>query len=65
MIEDAGIKIVPGGFLDILDPWNNRIEIVEYRGLQFTKAAAILAAMGVSPEKSDDARRQLRDKGMG
>ena len=65
VIEDAGIKIVPGGFLDILDPWNNRIEIVEYRGLQFTKAAAILAAMGVSPEKSDDARRQLRDKGMG
>lgn len=63
-IEDSGVTIVPGGFLDILDPRNNRIEIVEYRGLQFTKAAAVLAKLGVSSEKSDDARRQLHDRGM-
>ncbi len=64
-VEAAGVTILPGAFLDFLDPWNNRIEIVEYRGLQFTKAAAVLETLGVSPEKSDDARRQLRDKGMG
>ena len=64
-VEAAGATILPGAFLDFLDPWNNRIEIVEYRGLQFTKAAAVLEAMGVSPEKSDEARRQLRAKGMG
>ncbi len=61
----AGATILPGSFLDFLDPWNNRIEIVEYRGLQFTKAAAVLEKLGVSPEKSEGARQQLRDKGMG
>ncbi len=62
--EAAGATILPGAFLDVLDPWNNRIEVVEYRGLQFTKAAAVLETMGVSPEKSDGARQQLHDKGM-
>ena len=61
----AGATILPGSFLDFLDPWNNRIEIVEYRGLQFTKAAAVLEKLGVSSEKSEGARQQLRDKGMG
>ena len=63
-VEAAGATILPGAFLDFLDPWNNRIEVVEYRGLQFTKAAAVLETLGVSHEKSDEARRQLRDKGL-
>ena len=63
-VEAAGVTILPGAFLDFLDPWNNRIEIVEYRDLQFTKAAAVLEVLGVSSEKSDDARQQLHDKGM-
>jgi lactoylglutathione lyase len=24
----AGVKVLPGRFLDFLDPWGNRIEIV-------------------------------------
>lgn len=63
-VEAAGATILPGGFLDFLDPWNNRIEIVDYASVQFTKAAAILAAMGVQSEKSEKARQQLRNKGM-
>ena len=47
-----------------LDPWINRIEIVEYRGLQFTKAGAVLEKLGVSSQKSDEARKQLHEKGM-
>ena len=63
-VEAAGAKILPGAFLDFLDPWINRIEIVEYRGLQFTKAGAVLEKLGVSSQKSDEARKQLHEKGM-
>lgn len=34
----AGVQILPGRFLDFLDPWGNRIEIVGYDNVQFTKA---------------------------
>ena len=64
-VEAAGATILPGAFLDFLDPWNNRIEIVEYRGLQFTKTGAVLEKLGVSSQKSDEARKQLHEKGMG
>src|SRR4029079_11631448 len=37
-LEAAGIEILPGRGLDFLDPWGNRIEIVGYRDIQFTKA---------------------------
>ena len=64
LVEAAGATILPGGFLDFLDPWNNRIEVVEYGQVQFTKAAAVLAAMGVDGGKDEKAAGQLRDKGM-
>ncbi len=60
----AGAELVEGPFLDFRDPWGNRIEVVDYRDIQFSKTEAVLKAMGVSPEKSDKARQQLRDKGM-
>jgi catechol 2,3-dioxygenase-like lactoylglutathione lyase family enzyme len=63
-IEAAGATILPGGFLDFLDPWGNRVEIVDYRGVQFTKMAAVLAKLGVDPRKTDAAKRELREKGM-
>jgi catechol 2,3-dioxygenase-like lactoylglutathione lyase family enzyme len=37
-LADVGIKPLPGPFLDFLDPWGNRIEIVSYENVQFTKA---------------------------
>ena len=61
--EAAGATILPGAFLDFLDPWNNRVEIVEYSSIQFTKAAAVLAQLGVDPGKSEEAERQLRENG--
>ena len=64
-VEASGATVLPGAFLDFLDPWNNRIEIVAYADLQFTKAAAVLAKLGVDPAKSAEAESQLRDKGMG
>ena len=60
----AGARMVEGEFLDFRDPWGNRVQVVEYRDLQFTKAPEVLRAMGLSGDKTDDARRQLAEKGM-
>src|SRR5690348_18023290 len=47
-LTDAGIKPLPGPFLDFLDPWGNRIEIVSYENVQFTKAPNVLRGMGLT-----------------
>ena len=60
----AGARMVEGEFLDFRDPWGNRVQVVEYRDLQFTKAPEVLRAMGLAGDKTDDARRQLAEKGM-
>jgi lactoylglutathione lyase len=60
----AGAKLLPGPFLDFLDPWGNRIEIVEYGDIQFTKAPHVLRGMGLALEKGATARRELAAKGM-
>ena len=44
-LADAGIQPLPGPFLDFLDPWGNRIEIVGYDNVQFTKAPNVLRGM--------------------
>jgi hypothetical protein len=36
-----------GPFLDFRDPWGNRIEIVDYESIQFTKAPNVLRGMGL------------------
>ena len=47
------------------DPWGNRIEVVPYDDIQFTKAGHILHGMGLeSLKKSDNAIELLADKGM-
>ena len=63
-VEEAGGKLLPGPFLDFLDPWGNRVEIVEYRDIQFTKAAHVLRAMDFALDKSEKALKELGDKGM-
>jgi catechol 2,3-dioxygenase-like lactoylglutathione lyase family enzyme len=63
-LADAGVKILRGRRLDFLDPWGNRVEIVDYRDIQFTKAPAVLAGMGLELEKRDAALQELREKGL-
>ena len=65
LVEAAGGTLLPGDFLDFLDPCGNRIEVVDYARTQFTKAQAVLDAMGVDGGKTDAAKAELRDKGMG
>ena len=64
-LKEAGVESLPGRFLDFLDPWGNRIEIVGYDNIQFSKAPNVLRGMGLSHlAKNEQAIRELRDKGM-
>ena len=63
-LESAGAEILPGRGLDFLDPWGNHFQVVDYRDIQFTKAEAVLRGMGLELEKSESARRELREKGL-
>ncbi len=38
-LADAGSNRCPARFLDFLDPWGNRIEIVSYENVQFNQGA--------------------------
>jgi predicted enzyme related to lactoylglutathione lyase len=60
----AGARLVDGPFLDFLDPWGNRIEVVAYADIQFSKAAHVLRAMQLDGAKSDKAKKELAEKGM-
>lgn len=62
--EALGARLVEGPFLDFLDPWGNRIEIIEYSNIQFTKAPQVLRGMGMALQKNDKAKQELAEKGM-
>jgi predicted enzyme related to lactoylglutathione lyase len=64
LAEAAGATILDGPFLDFLDPWGNRVEVVEYANVQFTKADHVQRGMGLHLEKHDKALRELAEKGM-
>ena len=64
-LADAGIQPRPGQFLDFLDPWGNRIEIVSYENVQFTKAPNVLRGMGLTHlSKNEEAIKELTAKDM-
>jgi Glyoxalase/Bleomycin resistance protein/Dioxygenase superfamily len=50
--------------LDFLDPWGNRVQVVQYDEIQFTKAEPVLRGMGLDLDKGDAARAELRAKGL-
>ena len=60
----AEARFVDGPFLEFLDPWGNRLEIIEYSNIQFTKAPNVMRGMGLSLAKNDKAKKELADKGM-
>ena len=64
-LEAAGVVPLDGSFLDFRDPWGNRIEIVGYDNVQFTKAPDVLRGMGLTHlSKNAKAQKELADKGM-
>jgi lactoylglutathione lyase len=64
-LEAAGAEIFPGRRLDFLDPDGNRVEIVQYDQIQFTKSPEVLRGMGL-PQlgKTGAALAELREKGL-
>ena len=63
-LEKLGIKSI-NERLNFRDPWGNRIEVVSYDDIQFTKAAHVLKGMGIATiEKTPNAVEELKKKGM-
>jgi catechol 2,3-dioxygenase-like lactoylglutathione lyase family enzyme len=48
-LEAAGVPILPGRFLDFLDPWGNRVQVVQYDQIRFAKTPEVLEEMGLEP----------------
>lgn len=64
-LNDMGVELLSGKFLDFIDPWGNRIEITTYQNIQFTKADHVLKGMGLGDiKKTDHALDELRKKDM-
>jgi lactoylglutathione lyase len=65
LAKEVGARMVEGPFLDFLDPWGNRLEIIEYANIQFTKDKNVLRGMGLAAlDKNDKAKAELAGKGM-
>ena len=59
-LEEAGVEILPGPRLDFRDPSGNRVQVVQYDQIQFTKTDRILQRIGIGPEKTEAALNELR-----
>jgi catechol-2,3-dioxygenase len=64
-LDEHGVDPLPTNGLDFRDPWGNRLQIVAYDEIQFTKADHVREGMGLSAlEKSAAALAELAEKGM-
>jgi catechol 2,3-dioxygenase-like lactoylglutathione lyase family enzyme len=60
-LEDAGVEVL-GPRLDFRDPSGNRIQVVQYDEVQFTKTDRVLTGMNLELGKSESALDELRAK---
>jgi lactoylglutathione lyase len=64
-LEQASVELLPGRGVEFRDPWGNRVQIVQYADIQFTKHKAVLEGMGCADlHKSPAAIDELSRKGM-
>ncbi len=63
-LEAAGAEILPGRGLDFLDPWGNRLQVVAYGDIQFSKTPEVMRGMGLELPKSEQALDELRESGL-
>jgi catechol 2,3-dioxygenase-like lactoylglutathione lyase family enzyme len=63
-LEEAGVEILPGHRLDFRDPSGNRVQVVQYDEIQFTKSERVLAGMGLELGKTERALDELRAKNL-
>jgi lactoylglutathione lyase len=65
-LDAAGVELGGRRGHRFRDPWGNQVELVDYRAIQFTKAPTVLDGMGLGGlEKTEAARAELREKGLG
>jgi lactoylglutathione lyase len=63
-LEELGVERLDQR-LNFRDPWGNRIEVVPYDDVQFTKAPKVLKGMGLGAlQKTPNAIEELKKKGM-
>ena len=63
-LKKLGVQTLDRG-LNFRDPWGNRVEVVSYDDIQFTKANHVLRGMGIDGvKKNEKALEQLKKKGM-
>lgn len=64
-LDDLDVDPLPTAGLEFHDPWGNRIQLVAYRDVQFTKADHVLEGMGLADlEKTEAALSELAEKDM-
>ena len=63
-LEGAGIAVTRAPDCSFRDPWGNHVQVVDYREIQFTKAPDVLRGMGLELEKTEQAKEELRKKGL-
>jgi lactoylglutathione lyase len=63
-LRDAGAEILPGRRLDFRDPSGNRVQVVQYDQIQFTKTDRVLEGMKLELSKTEAALDELRAKGL-
>lgn len=61
-LSAAGAEILPGRHLDFRDPFGNRIQVVQYDQIQFSKTNSVLAGMNLRLGKDEAALAALRSK---
>jgi len=60
-----GVGVAPSGGLRFTDPWGNRVEVVGYRDVQFSKTDAVLSKLAPEGlEKSPGALEEIERKGL-
>jgi len=65
-VEREGLRMLPGRRLDFRDPWGNRFDVVAFADIQFDRVPGVKRKLGIEGlEKTDDARAEIRDRGLG
>lgn len=64
VLAEHGVEVLPGHRLDFRDPSGNRVQIVQYDQIQFTKDARVLEGMALQLGKTEPALEELREKGL-
>lgn len=62
LAQQAGAEFVNNDDLEFYDPWGNRVQIVEYKDIQYTKDPKVMESMGVYLQKTETALDEIAKK---